>query len=75
MYACNATTYAMYACNATTNIYECVQRVSMAPSAVRGWGAQSGGHASCGVGRRPVIVEETEESGSEDSEETESNMS
>ncbi|KDP37538.1 hypothetical protein JCGZ_05977 [Jatropha curcas] len=50
---------------------EHISRTSMAPPEDRGWGAQHGGHAS----PRPIIIEESKESGSEDSEETESNMS
>ncbi|KDP27666.1 hypothetical protein JCGZ_19558 [Jatropha curcas] len=42
-------------------------RASMAPPASRGWGTQHVSHAGCGAGRRLVIVEESEESSSEDS--------
>ncbi|KDP34440.1 hypothetical protein JCGZ_11911 [Jatropha curcas] len=46
----------------------CLQRSSMVPLAGRGQGAQRGGHAGHRAERRPVVVEETEDSGSEDSE-------
>ncbi|KDP22041.1 hypothetical protein JCGZ_02993 [Jatropha curcas] len=42
----------------------------MAPPMGRGWGFQCSGHASRGVGHRPIMVQETKESGSDDSEET-----
>ncbi|KDP30066.1 hypothetical protein JCGZ_18391 [Jatropha curcas] len=54
---------------------EHVSRVDMAPPAGRGRGMQRGEHVGHRDGCRPLIVEETEESGSEDSEETTSNMS
>ncbi|KDP27092.1 hypothetical protein JCGZ_20316 [Jatropha curcas] len=54
---------------------EHVFRASMAPPVGRGRGAQCGGHAYCRAGCQPVVVEETEDSGSEDSEETTLNMS
>ncbi|KDP27413.1 hypothetical protein JCGZ_20241 [Jatropha curcas] len=48
---------------------------SMMPLAGRGQGAQYGGHAGQKAGRWPIIVIEIEDSGSEDSEETASDMS
>ncbi|KDP26253.1 hypothetical protein JCGZ_22695 [Jatropha curcas] len=70
---CNA--YAMHACNAITNFYKSMPRVDMVPPA--GWdrGMQHNGNVGRGAGCQPVIVEETKESGNEDSEETASNMS
>ncbi|KDP30173.1 hypothetical protein JCGZ_18210 [Jatropha curcas] len=52
-----------------------ISRASMAPPASRGWGIQRCGHAGRGARRWPIIVKETEESGSEDLEEATSNMS
>ncbi|KDP25944.1 hypothetical protein JCGZ_22849 [Jatropha curcas] len=51
------------------------KRVDMAPPANRGRGMQSGGHAGRGAGCNLFIVEQTEESDSEDLEETASNIS
>ncbi|KDP26992.1 hypothetical protein JCGZ_22184 [Jatropha curcas] len=53
----------------------CTHRVNMVPSA--GWGREMwhSGRAGSGAGSHSVIVEETEESGSEDSKEIASNMS
>ncbi|KDP24579.1 hypothetical protein JCGZ_26528 [Jatropha curcas] len=42
----------------------------MAPLTGRSWGIQGGGHAGRVAGRLPLIVEETEESGNNHSEET-----
>ncbi|KDP47115.1 hypothetical protein JCGZ_03923 [Jatropha curcas] len=53
---------------------DCTHRASMVPPASRDRGTQCGGHASRGAGRRPVIVEETEEASSDDSGTTTSNM-
>ncbi|KDP35772.1 hypothetical protein JCGZ_10729 [Jatropha curcas] len=50
-------------------------RASMAPPVGRDWGAQHGSYASCGARRWPIIIEESKDSGSQDSEETESNIS
>ncbi|KDP47179.1 hypothetical protein JCGZ_25688 [Jatropha curcas] len=50
-------------------------RVSMTPLAGQDRGIQHSGRADRGAGCRPVIVEETKESGNDDSEETASNMS
>ncbi|KDP40997.1 hypothetical protein JCGZ_03793 [Jatropha curcas] len=52
-----------------------VSRASMEPPAGRARGVQCGGHAGRGAGRWPDIVEESEESGRDGSEETESNIS
>ncbi|KDP29607.1 hypothetical protein JCGZ_19134 [Jatropha curcas] len=54
---------------------EHVSRISMVPPAGHGRGIQCGRHAGHGAGRRLIIVEETEESGSDDSEETGLNLS
>ncbi|KDP25883.1 hypothetical protein JCGZ_23728 [Jatropha curcas] len=54
---------------------EHVSRVDMAPPASRGRGIQRGRRAGRESRHRPVIIEEIEESGSEDSKETASNMS
>ncbi|KDP21881.1 hypothetical protein JCGZ_03525 [Jatropha curcas] len=54
---------------------EHVSRASMVPLARRGWGAQQDSHAGHRARRRPVIIEESKESGSDDSENTEPNMS
>ncbi|KDP22685.1 hypothetical protein JCGZ_02797 [Jatropha curcas] len=48
----------------------CTHRASMAPPAVRGQQFQRGELAGHGAGHRPVIVEETEESGNNNLEET-----
>ncbi|KDP35975.1 hypothetical protein JCGZ_10534 [Jatropha curcas] len=53
----------------------CTHRASIVPLVARGWGVQYGGHASHRVGRRPIVVKEIEKSGSEDSEDSASNMS
>ncbi|KDP30013.1 hypothetical protein JCGZ_18585 [Jatropha curcas] len=49
---------------------EHISRASMAPPTGRGSEFQHGGRVDHGAGCRPVIVEETEESRSDDSEET-----
>ncbi|KDP30426.1 hypothetical protein JCGZ_16665 [Jatropha curcas] len=54
---------------------EHISRVDMVPPAGRGRGMRHGGHTGHGAGCRPVIIEETEESGSEYSEATTSKMS
>ncbi|KDP34743.1 hypothetical protein JCGZ_11269 [Jatropha curcas] len=70
---CNA--YAMHACNAITNFHEFMQRVDMVPPAGRGRGMRRGGHAGREARCQPVIVKETEDSGSEDLKEMALNMS
>ncbi|KDP47082.1 hypothetical protein JCGZ_03890 [Jatropha curcas] len=48
----------------------CTHRVDIAPPAGRGQGIRCGGHAGSEAGCQPMIMEEIQESGSEDSEET-----
>ncbi|KDP47109.1 hypothetical protein JCGZ_03917 [Jatropha curcas] len=67
-------------CNEVCQLYrvaclELAVQASMAPPAGRGRGTQHGRRASYGVGRRLMIIKETEETSSGDSEETASNMS
>ncbi|KDP47095.1 hypothetical protein JCGZ_03903 [Jatropha curcas] len=54
---------------------EHISRASVVPPASQGRGITHGGRASHGVGHRPLIIEEAEESSGDDSEEMTSNMS